>query len=129
MAKHYERRNKHEAFFNDSERAALEPVLTRLGKGLGEFSKEALRDLLCLHYNLPQEQRGDIKKVLAGLQLAGQTLGTIRRHEIGFHARDPEFGKAIGHMVNGDPDADTYEAVKGLRGLLDDILLFSERGY
>lgn len=129
MSESYLRKRKHEAFFNVYERAALEPVFTRLGKGLGEFPTEALRDLLSLHYNLPHERRGDMNKVLAGLQLAGQTLGTIQRHETGEHAKNPEFQKAVVRIINGDPDGVTYEAVKGLRGLLDDLILFAERGY
>jgi hypothetical protein len=122
------RKRKHAAFFYDSELATLEHVFTRLGKGLGDFSKAALRDLLCLHYNLPHEQRGDPKKVFAGLQLALCTLRTILRHETGAHTSNPEFRKAVALIINGDPDGVTYEAVIGLRGLLDNILRFAERG-
>ena len=128
MSDAYLRKKKHAAFFYEGELAALAPVFTRLGKGLGDFSKVGLQDLLCLHYNLPHEQRGDPKKVFAGLELARGTLGTIQRHETAIHASSPEFRKAVSLIINGDPDGVTYEAVMGLRGLLDDIVLFAERG-
>jgi hypothetical protein len=122
------RKSMHAAFFYDGELAALAPVFTRLDKGLGDFSRVELRDLLCLHYNLPHRQRGDPKKVFAGLQLARGTLGTIQRHETAIHASNPEFRNAVSLIINGDPDGITYDAAMGLRGLLDDILLFAERG-
>lgn len=128
MSDRYSRKSKHTAFFYPGELAALEPVFTRLGKGLGDFSKVVLRDILSLHYNLPHQQRGDPSKVLAGLKLALGTLGTIQRHETNAHASNPEFRKAVSLMINGDADGVSYEDVQGLRGLLDAILLFAERG-
>jgi hypothetical protein len=125
MTENHVRRRLHEAYFNEFELAALQPVFTRLGKDLGDFTRENLRDFLRLHYNLPHGDRGDVNKVLAGFHLAKRTLGTVQRHEIGVHAKDPDFLRAIARMVDGDPE----DSVKGLRGLLDDLLLFAKRGY
>lgn len=129
MAENLLRKRKHEEFFYVTERTSLEQVLVRLGKNLSDLPKAEVRDLLCLFYNLPYENRGDVNRVLASFHLAGQILSTVRRHEIGRHATDPSFREAALRIINGDPGGVTYEEVRGLRGLLDDLLLFAGRGY
>lgn len=129
MSKNHVRKQQHELYFNEFELRALVPVCTRLGKDLGDFTRRELRYFLCIHYNLPHSERGDLNKVFAGLHLAMRTLRTIQRYEIGLHTNDPEVRKAIARMVNGNPDGATNEAVLGLQGMVNALLSFSERGH
>lgn len=123
------RKHKHLARLYSGEVAALEPLLDRLGIDLGDLTLEELKRWLAVIYSLPQSERGDQSKVIAGLVLAKLTLSTILRHEIGFHAKDPGFRQSVTLIINGNPDGNTFEEVKGLRGLLDDIQAFISRGY
>ena len=129
MSKNYIRGHKHLARLYPGEVATLEVLLTRLGLDLGDLTGVELDRWLGVIYSLKQSERGDQDKVIAGLVLAKFTLSTILRHEIGFHAKDPRFQQSATLILNGDPDGKTFEEIKGLRGLLDDILSFVSRGY
>lgn len=119
---------KHETHFNEFEIDALASVFVRLNKTLDEFTRSELSNLLCLVYNLPHGHRDDKSKTLAAAVIASQTLSTVVRHEIYQHRKDSEFCEQLLLLVNGNPNAITYEEVNGLRGLLDALASFANGG-
>lgn len=128
MTKHSMRAYQHGTHFYPGELAAFQSVLVRLGLPLESFTKQELKKLAAIVYNLPYGDRDDVNKVYAGLQIAKQTLGTILRREIEIHANDPKFREAVRFIVKGNPNGLTSEDTKGLEGLLEDIFAFVNDG-
>lgn len=123
------KQHKFEHLFNEFELKALEPLCTRLGKSLGDFSRGALKDHLAVCYNLPASARSDSSRSIAAIELAIQILGTVQRHEIGLHSADPLFVRDVGRLLAGDYSNLNYAKQVGLRGLVEQLITFSERGY
>jgi len=127
--KNCKRKHQHENFFNEYEINSLKPLLARLGLSIEDLTRVELQRYLNVIHTLPHEHRGDACRTIAALIIAGQIVGTVLRYEIGVHAKDSAFTAAIARQINGHPEGKTFEEVRGLRRLLDEIELFSERGY
>lgn len=116
---------RNETYFNEYEIKAMKPVLTRLGVNLADMKREEVSHILEIVYSLPHAGRADIEKVIAGLQISMQALGTFLRYEMQAHSNSMEFRQRVLRAVNGDPQGFTLDQTNGLRGMLGQITLLT----